>query len=226
MAGQYTVLDSRGNAVATINPSTTTGNNFPIELLGEAITPYKQIISNTQFHLLENFANSLEPTNPVEGMFFYKVITDGTNGQPHFYNGTKFLPMMGAGSSYAGSFEMLVTATAIDFTSAATTSLFTAPNDGTTFHPTGLLLIPNTLTAVVSPPNPQFNLQVAAPEDVFSTTTIIDPDPDKSAFFSIGGNRRFIKDAETLSIEITSAGTATTMTYDAVIFGFNDVVQE
>jgi len=225
MAGQYTVLNSRGTAVATINPNQTTGNNFLVELLGQAITPYKQIISDTQFHLLENFANSLEPTNAVEGQFFYKVITDGTDGQPHFYNGTRFLPMMGAGTSYAGSFEMLATATAIDFTTAAIIPILTAPNNGTTFHPTGLVLIPNTLAVVESPPHPQFNLRVTAAEDVFSTSTIIDPDPDKSAFFTISGNRRFIKDAETLNIEIGPiVGSATTMTYDAVVFGFNDVV--
>jgi hypothetical protein len=224
MAGQYTVLNSRGTAVATINPNQTTGNNFSVELLGQAITPYKQIISDTQYHLLENFANSLEPTNAVEGQFFYKVFTDGVDGQPHFYNGTKFLPMMGAGTSYAGKFEMLPTATAVDFATVGITAIFTAPNNGTTFHPTGLILIPNTLTAVVSPPNPQFNLFVGASEDVFSTTTVIGPDVDKSAFFSIGGNRRFVKNAETLNLEITSAGSAGVMTYDAVLLGFNDVV--
>ncbi len=82
----YSILNSRGVLVTTINVGTTTGVTFPIELRGQGISPFGEQQATTDFHIMENFANNVEPVNPVEGMNFYRTDLQ----QPHFFNGIKF----------------------------------------------------------------------------------------------------------------------------------------
>ena len=54
----YTVTNSRGNTVTTINVSTTTGYSFPVELVGQGISLYGPIMAQNQYRQLENFAKA------------------------------------------------------------------------------------------------------------------------------------------------------------------------
>ena len=140
----YNIINSQGNPVATINVGTTTGSTFPVELIGQGISLYGPQTATNFYHLLENFSNTSEPTNPVEGMDFYRSDLQ----IPHFYNGTKFVPYLTGSTTASGAFTMLPTAVDIDMTVASVIDIFTAPTDGSTFHPTSLIMIPKIVNAV------------------------------------------------------------------------------
>lgn len=212
----YTLDNSRGVTVAIINVGTTTGATFPIEIQGQGISPYGTLYAETVYHLLENFANDTEPTNPVEGMDFYR-----TDLQiPHFYNGTKFVPYLTQGNGATGLFEPLPSATGIDLTTVATTPIFTAPGDGSSWLPSLLILVPTTVTAITGPAH--FNLQIGAPEDVLEQTLVSNPTTTSAHQYSIEGTTRYATGAETISLDVTIAAPGTALLVDAFIFGFNN----
>lgn len=62
--------------------STDTSLIFP----GRNVTGYGQIIAENFLHLLENFASSDQPVNPVEGQVWY----DSANGQLQLWDGTNW----------------------------------------------------------------------------------------------------------------------------------------
>lgn len=214
----YSILNSRGVLVSTINVGTTTGATFPIELRGQGISPYGEGQATIDYHLLENFANTVEPVNAVEGMDFYRSDLQ----LPHFYNGTKFVPYLTLGSGIGGLFQMLPSATGIDFTVPGTTALFTAPGDGTSWLPTMLVLVPTTTTGPFTPA--QFNLRIAAPEDVMENVNLANPSAGSAAHqYSIEGTTRYASGVESISLEITIEDTtAVDLIVNAFIFGFNN----
>ena len=221
----YNLTNSRGVVVDIINVGTTTGDitvpgNLPIEIQGQGISPYGTLYADTLYHMLENFANigTSPPVNPVEGQNFYR--TDSQT--PQFYNGTKFVPYLTLGSSGSGLFEMLPSAIGIDFTVPGTTALFTAPGDGSSWLPALLVLVP-TLTAGPFTPA-QFNLKIAAPEDVLENANLANPSAGTAAHqYTIAGTTRYASGVETISLDITIEDTtAADLLADAFIFGFNN----
>lgn len=221
----YNLTNSRGVVIDIINVGTTTGDitvpgNLPIEIQGQGISPYGTLYADTLYHLLENFANigTSPPVNPVEGQNFYR--TD--NATPQFYNGTKFVPYLTLGGAGGGLFEMLPSATGIDFTVVGTTALFTAPGDGTSWLPTLLVLVPTTTTGPFTPA--QFNLQIAAAEDVLENAQLSTPDAGTTAHqYTIQGTTRYASGVETISLEVVIEDTtAVDLVVDAYLFGFNN----
>lgn len=212
----YTLDNSRGVTVAIINVGTTTGVTFPIEIQGQGIAPYGTLYADTVYHMLENFANTIEPTNPVEGMDFYRTDTQ----IPNFYDGAGFVPYLTRNSANAGIFDMLPTATGIDMTTTATIPLFTAPGDGSAWLPSYLVLVSTTVTAVAGPAH--YNLQIGAAEDVLEQTTVANPGLTTAHQYSIEGSTRFATGIETISMEITIAAPATAWVTNAFLFGFNN----
>ena len=213
----YTIINSRGSTVASINVATTTGTTFPVELIGQGISLYGPQANTNWFHLLEHFANNVEPTNPVEGMIWHN--TDTTI--PEYYDGVQFVPFVTAGSGAGSLFNMLPSATGIDFTSGGTTAIFTAPGTAATFHPTGILLIPTTVNAVTTPAI--FNLQVTVSEDVLENSSIVNPATTRHAFFNIQGTTAFASNVDSISLEVTTpatGGAGLALTMDAYLFGF------
>lgn len=212
------VTNSRGIVVATINVGTTTGATFPVEIQGQGISPYGAIYGDTIYHLLENFARDTEPSNPVEGMDWYKEDIQ----IPHFYNGTKFVPYITGATGGSGLFEMLPTAQNVDFTVTGQTPIFTAPSDGTTWHPTLVVLYPRAVVDVTGAA--QFNLRVAADEDVMENVILSNPATDTNFSYQIMGRTRFLSDAETVDIDIQQAATgggSLDLRYDVFLFGWN-----
>lgn len=221
----YNVLNSRGNLVTTINVGTTTGANFPIEMIGQGISLYGGIVSETQYHLMEHFANPTEPANPVEGMIWY----DTDLALPLYRTASQFIPMSTADSNYAHQFQMLAAATDIDFTVAGSTTIFQAPGlTNVTHHPTGLLLIPKTVNDGGSPPigPTQLNLYIDSSEDIMENVLVQNYTLQKHAFYTIQGMTRFAENAEEIKLEITSPATGAgviDLKFDAVVFGYQRV---
>lgn len=212
----YTLDNSRGVTVAIINVGTTTGATFPVEIQGQGIGPYGMIYADNIYHLMENFASPIEPTNPVEGMDFYRTDTQ----VPNYYDGTSFIPYLTRGTSNSGRFDMLPTATGIDMTTAQTVPLFTAPGDGSSWLPNMLVLVSTDAMAVAGPAH--VNLQISASEDVLEQTPVSNAALDVAHQYSIGGTTKFATGIETISMEITIPAPATALVMNAFLFGFNN----
>ncbi len=212
----YNLTNSRGVVVAIINVGTTTGVTFPVEIQGQGISPYGTLYGDTIYHLLENFANDIEPTNPVEGQNFYRTDLQ----VPHYHDGSDFVPYLTQGNANAGRFNMLPAATDIDFTSTGVVDIFTAPNDGTSWLPSYLILVATDVDTVAGPAH--FNLQISAAEDVLEQTTVANPGLTTAHQYSIEGSTRYAVGAETVSLEITIAAPATALVMNAFLFGFNN----
>lgn len=211
----YIINNARGNNVANISVGTTTGANFPIELVGEGVSQYGPIIATNQYKLLENFANTTEPTNPVEGMIWHKV-----NSVPRFYNGSSFIPFATGQNSSSVGVDMLATASNVDFTTTGTVALFTNPGPGTKFHPTAIALFPVNVVDVNT--NPVFNVFVSTAEDVMENQTIVGPNVNRSLFFSIEGATALVENTNTISLNVAIAATgggSLSLTYDAELYG-------
>ena len=217
----YNLTNTRGQAITTIGVGTTTGINFPIEMIGQGISLYGGIIAETQYHLMEHFADDTQPTQPVEGMVWYE--TD--DKILHYYDSNQFIPLSGANNNYAHAFKMLPAATNVDFTVQGTTQIFTAPGlANVTHHPTGVLLIPKLVNDLGSPPitPATFNLYIGTSEDIMENVSIITPTIEKHAFFTIQGMTRFATNAESITLEIVSEATgagAIDLEYDVIVFG-------
>ena len=85
MAYQVRFTDSanKGNLIVDDN---TINQETSLDIPGRQTTAYGTAIAENFLHLLENFANTTEPTNPVEGQLWYDS-TEGVN-QLKVYDGT------------------------------------------------------------------------------------------------------------------------------------------
>lgn len=88
MSYQIRFTDQINNQPLTVDDNTTnsvTSLNFP----GRNTTGYGQAIGENFLHLLENFANTSEPANPVKGQLWYD--TNASNKQLNIYDGTQWV---------------------------------------------------------------------------------------------------------------------------------------
>ena len=70
----------------------TINNETSLRLPGRNSTAYGAVIAENFLHLLENFANSSEPSNPIEGQMWYDT---NPPEQLKVYNGTQWVPASG-----------------------------------------------------------------------------------------------------------------------------------
>lgn len=210
----YTIKNSQGTTVATITPNTTTGTTFPIELAGEGTSPYGQIIASTQYHLLENFSNTIAPSNAVTGMLWY----DTSSALLNVYNGTSFQPLATATTSASVKYSMNAAATGINLATVSTTNIFTNPNAGNTFYPTALLLkvsgVPSTTDTAV------FNLYTSSSEDILETSVISMTSSGQYALYNIQGTSQSVTGSNSVFLDVTKAVSSGTLTVDAQLFGY------
>ena len=87
MAYQVRFTDSanKGNLIVDDN---TINQETSLDIPGRQTTAYGTAIAENFLHLLENFANTTEPTNPVEGQLWYDS-SEGVN-QLQVYDGTSW----------------------------------------------------------------------------------------------------------------------------------------
>jgi len=210
----YRIKNSEGNEVTVIPPLTTTGNSFPIEMIGEMISPYGEYIATNEYRLMENFSSSAAPSNPVTGMTWHNA----TTGMLEYYTGTKFVELANVNSNYSNRFRMDSTASSIDMTVAGDTVIFTHPGDGSTFYPTGVLL-ENVIAPTATEPV-IFNLYVDAPEDVLENSIVIMSDVDQFAFYNIQGVTKSVKGSDTLKLQVAGTPNSGSIQVKVTLFGF------
>lgn len=209
----YTIKNTAGANVAVIGASTTTGSDFPIELIGQGVNPYGPIIAANEYKMLENFANTTAPVNPVTGMFWF----DTGAKSPKFYDGAQFVAVSGLTTNNSSLLPMESGATNINMAEADTVPLFTDPNLGDVFYPTSIML-----TAVGTPTMTQpavFNLFVNEAEDVLESMTVFMSKEHQCVTYPIQGTTQGVSDGKSLQMEIVNAA-AGNLTVNAYVFGF------
>ena len=75
----YVINNSRGNIIAVVADGTVNTTATPISLVGRGVTPYGLAENENYVYLLENFAKSAAPLNPVLGQLWYNSSTDQIN---------------------------------------------------------------------------------------------------------------------------------------------------
>ena len=87
----YTINKTDGSVLATIADGTL-DTSTSLQLIGKNYAGYGEILNENTVKLLENFANSTSPTNPLTGQMYYNTAT----AQVEVYNGTAFKAVSGA----------------------------------------------------------------------------------------------------------------------------------
>jgi len=72
----YIINNSRGQIVAVVADGTTNSTATDLTLVGRAVTNFGEYQNENYVYLLENFANSSAPTNPILGQLWYNSSTD------------------------------------------------------------------------------------------------------------------------------------------------------
>ena len=72
----YIINNSRGNVVAIVADGTVNTTATDLALVGRALTDYGAYENENYVYLLENFANSTEPLQPILGQLWYNSTTD------------------------------------------------------------------------------------------------------------------------------------------------------
>ena len=71
----YTIDSYDGNTTFTVSDGTVDSTNTSLKLLGQNYRGYGEIVAEDFLHLLENFANTSAPTNPIHGQIWYDKST-------------------------------------------------------------------------------------------------------------------------------------------------------
>ena len=72
----YIINNSRGNVIAIVADGTVNTTATNLALVGRAVTDYGTYENENYVYLLENFANSTAPTQPILGQLWYNSSTD------------------------------------------------------------------------------------------------------------------------------------------------------
>lgn len=75
----YIINNSRGNIIAVIPDGVTNTSATSLSLIGQSVTNYGTAQNENLVYLLENFADSTAPSNPVLGQLWYNSSTDTIN---------------------------------------------------------------------------------------------------------------------------------------------------
>jgi len=87
----YTINKTDGTVLATVADGTL-DTSTSLSIIGKNYAGYGEILNENTVKLLENFANTSAPTNPLTGQMYYNT----TSAQVEVYNGTAFKAVSGA----------------------------------------------------------------------------------------------------------------------------------
>ena len=71
----YKIKNTRGKIISTISDYDT-DKSTSLELVGRGVSNYGLIEQSNLLHILENFANPVEPKNPIEGQLWFNTINE------------------------------------------------------------------------------------------------------------------------------------------------------
>jgi hypothetical protein len=95
----FTVRLTTGTALAEVADQTIVTTECPVSLVGRGAVGYAQAHAENFVHLLENFSNTVAPSNPITGQQWF----DSGNSQMKLWNGAAWVPVGGGGTGPTGS---------------------------------------------------------------------------------------------------------------------------
>lgn len=224
----YTVTNQRGDVVASIGVATTTGDQYPIELIGQGISLYGPIVAATQYRLMENFADDDFLTNDPnistvpEGLVQYRF----DEKIPYIFDGTNWIRMATGFSSASVLYNMEVAATGIDFGIPGDRNIFEPSIVGLNYHPTGLMLIPTTVTGTATG-NAVFSLGTNSPDyENVMESNLVDAntyaDTTSHIYLPLNGKVKSASVGSGIKLNISqeAGGGAGNLIFNALLFGF------
>ena len=211
----YTIRNTNGDVVATVNPATTTETTFPVEFPGSGYPIYGEFWNQNVYRLMENFSKSTPPSNPVPGMTWY----NSTNKSQSYWDGAIWRPLLAANSANAIAFPMAVAANSVNLASAATTTIFTSAGS-LEYYPTSLMLIPVTVSGTFTAPA-AISLERTATEDIMETVILGNPTSTKFANYPMSGMVETVTGGQEIKLVVSSpmTGTGITALFKAIVFG-------
>jgi len=87
----YLVNKTNGELIATLLDGQTNTSVTSITLIGKQVTGYGELQNENFLHILENFANSIDPSHPIEGQLWWNTTTNTMQ----VYTGTAWRPVTG-----------------------------------------------------------------------------------------------------------------------------------
>jgi hypothetical protein len=84
----YSILLTNGSTLTTVSNGTIDQTTTDLTLIGQNTSGYGLFINDNFIHILENFANTSQPNNPITGQLWY----DTSENILRVYNGSSFTP--------------------------------------------------------------------------------------------------------------------------------------
>ena len=124
----YTILKSNGTTLTSIADGTINTTACSVSLPGRNYAGYGNVLDTNFVHIMENFANTSPPPNPIQGQLWYNTNNNTLNICPTDYisNANAWLTLAQSGSSGTTTFGTLVVTGNITANNAAITNAITA----------------------------------------------------------------------------------------------------
>lgn len=124
----YTILKSDGTTLTSIADGTINTTACSVGLPGRNYAGYGNVLDTNFVHIMENFANTSPPPNPIQGQLWYNTNNNTLNICPTDYisNANAWLTLAQSGSSGTTTFGTLVVTGNITANNAAITNAITA----------------------------------------------------------------------------------------------------
>lgn len=85
-----------------INDSNINSSNTSLKFIGKGVPNYGEFIAENFVHMLEHFAGTISPDNPITGQVWYDTAPQNPGfGTLRVYNGVEFVPVTGGSSGVA-----------------------------------------------------------------------------------------------------------------------------
>jgi hypothetical protein len=208
----YNIYLSNGSFLTTINLKTIDQQeSTSLILIGQGVPSYGTAIAQDYVWMLENFAKSSPPVNPLIGQQWFNSAT----GQMNVWTGSVWNNLVYSDGTASGLLGVLKN---VDFTISVTHVLFTGTNPAQNYCPTKIILMPTGVFTATYPATINFSVSTAG--DVIASTMLPLISAPQFVFLDVIEGARFISGAGgVLNLNITIAASGGASNYDVYVFG-------
>jgi hypothetical protein len=82
----YQITLTNGNVLTVVPDTQLVSTYASLDLIGKDYDGFGTVLNNNLVHIIENFADSVPPNNPIVGQVWYDTVSNSIN----FWNGTQF----------------------------------------------------------------------------------------------------------------------------------------
>lgn len=210
------VRNTAGVLISNVSDLTIDSTTVPSVLIGKGYPGWGKYNNENHIALLENFAYTSAPSNPLEGMFWYN--STSTVKEPSYWDGSNWIKVPSQFSSAAAQLTRLSGADALDFTQTGAIPVHTGAAN-TKSLVTSMMLIPRSGAAPTGAPA-IFVLEISTGTGDVSDPIVLSGLSTASVFasYQISGVNRIVGAGETVSLNVKTAAGGT-LDCDVYLFG-------